>query len=277
MFNKKIKAKLYRKAPAKFLLVKAQGLRRLAGLSLLFSLLFAGLSNPYAAYEQLKNLPESSKTWPVQFNQTISSVPEFIKVFPKEAEKNSFLVFDWTKAQLEGGWPVFAKENKAVDKEAGQSAVVTIVPEKKDYENLPFFIEIPSLGVYEKVSANVNPNDSSEYQTALADGVAHARGSAFPDQDKLVYIFGHSTDGAWNVEAYNAVFYQIKDLKLDEEIILHLGDEKFTYKVTEQHILKSNDVDFVNNAKDEDILLLQTCWPPGTSWQRLFIKAVPQQ
>jgi sortase (surface protein transpeptidase) len=37
----------------------------------------------------------------------------------------------------------------------------------------------------------------------------------------------------------------------------------------------SNEVDFVNNLKEENLLLLQTCWPPGTSWQRLFVRASP--
>jgi len=77
------------------------------------------------------------------------------------------------------------------------------------------------------------------------------------------------------VEAYNAVFYQIKDLQLGEKIVLHLGDKQFIYEVSAQDVVASSEVDFVNNLKEENILLLQTCWPPGTSWQRLFISALP--
>ena len=105
--------------------------------------------------------------------------------------------------------------------------------------------------------------------------MAHAKGSAFPGQDKLVYIFGHSTDGIWNVEAYNAVFYQIKDLEMGDEIVLHLGDDDFKYEVVAKDVIKSTDIDFVNSKQDENLLILQTCWPPGTSWQRLFVTAVP--
>ena len=195
---------------------------------------------------------------------------------PGEAEKSSFAFFDWTKAQLKNTEFIFAKETILVDKEAGQSAVPPVKTEKdKDYTKLPFFIEIPKLNVYEKIQANVNPNLASEYKAALKDGVAHALGSAFPGQEKLIYIFGHSTDGAWNVEAYNAVFYQIKDLQPGDQIILHLGEEKFAYEVSAQNITKSSEVDFVNNLKNQNILLLQTCWPPGTSWQRLFVSALP--
>lgn len=267
--------RFYRKAPVKFLLQQAQSLRKFAAWSLFFAVLFAVLSNPFAVYESLINLPKQAKLWPEQAKALVESVPEFARALPQEAEKNTFAVFDWTKAQLEGGWPVFAKEAKLDDKEAGQSAVIA-GKTAKDYAERPFYIEIPSLEIYEKVQANVNPNDAKEYVAALSDGVAHARGSAFPGQDKLVYIFGHSTDGAWNVEAYNAIFYRIKELAVGEQIILHLGEEKFVYVVSEQSVVKSSDVDFVNDLQGEDLLLLQTCWPPGTTWQRLFIKAVPQ-
>jgi len=64
-------------------------------------------------------------------------------------------------------------------------------------------------------------------------------------------------------------------LAIGEKIILHLGDEQFTYEVSGQDVVASNEVDFVNNLKEENLLLLQTCWPPGTSWQRLFVRASP--
>jgi LPXTG-site transpeptidase (sortase) family protein len=268
MFKKKTRVKFYKKAPVKFLLKQARSLKRWAFFSFTLSIILLVLSNPFIFYEQLKSLPTRVQ----EIRQVASSIPEFIKVFPKEAEKNSFAFFDWTKAQLDNvnHWPIFAKEPSLADKEAGQSAVAN-----KDYAKLAFFIEIPKLNLYEKVQANVDPNNSKEYQTALKEGVAHALNSAFPGENKLIYIFGHSTNGAWNVEAYNAVFYQIKDLEIGDEVILHLGEQKFIYQVSEQNVVKGNEINFVNDRQNEDILLLQTCWPPGTSWQRLFVSAVP--
>ncbi len=266
MFKKKMRVKLYKKAPVKFLLKKARSLKKLAFFSFVLSLLFIFLSNPFLAYEQIKALPNKV----TEVKQVMASIPEFIKVLPSEAEKNSFAFFDWTKTQLDGSWPIFAKESNLADKEAGQSAVAT-----KDYTKLPFFIEIPKLNLYEKVHANVDPNNVKEYQLALEEGVAHALNSSFPGENKLVYVFGHSTNGAWNVEAYNAVFYQIKELEIGDQIILHLGEQKFTYQVSEQNVVKGNEINFVNDRQNQNILLLQTCWPPGTSWQRLFVSAVP--
>ena len=270
MLNRKTRARFYQKAPAKFLLKKAKSLRKLAIASFIFSLVFMFLSNPFLTLAKFKDLPNTLNS----SKAIIASIPEFIRDIPQEAEKNSFDFFDWTKMQLDNSWPIFARETVEENQEAGQSAVpqVTVAP---DYANLPFYIEIPSLEIYEEVHANINPNKPSEYKEALETGVAHARNSAFPGQDKLIYIFGHSTNGLWNVEAYNAVFYQIKDLALGEQIILHLGEEQFVYRVSAQDIIQSSEVDFVNNLKDENILLLQTCWPPGTTWQRLFVSAVP--
>jgi len=270
MFKKKTGIRLYKKAPVKFLLKKTRSLKKLAVFSFVLSLVFIALSNPFTAYEQIKELPNKLN----EFKQIAISIPEFIKVLPNETEKNSFAFFDWTKAQLDGSWPIFAKESNLTDKEAGQSAVAEVT-QIIDYANLPFFIEIPKLNLYEKVQANVDPNNSKEYQVALEEGVAHALNSAFPGENKLIYIFGHSTNGAWNVEAYNAVFYQIKDLVVGDQIILHLGEETFVYQVSEQNVVKGNEINFVNDRQDQNILLLQTCWPPGTSWQRLFISAVP--
>lgn len=260
MFKKRLGQKLYQKAPNEVLVAEAKRLKRLALLSFACAILFLVASNPFFAVAGLKNV--------------LLAIPEFIKVLPGESEKTTFAFFDWTEEQLNNSWPIFAKENTLADKEAGQSAVAPTNSDV-DYEKIPFFIEIPRLKVYEKVHANVNPNDAKEYKTALEEGVAHAFGSAFPGQNKMIYIFGHSTDGAWNVEAFNAVFYQIKELQVGDQIILHFGEQKFFYEVQAQNIVSSEEVDFVNNLKDQPILLLQTCWPPGTSWQRLFVTAVP--
>jgi LPXTG-site transpeptidase (sortase) family protein len=270
MLNKKTRARFYQKAPAKFLLKKASGLKKLAIASFVFSLVFMILSNPFFTLAKFKDLPNVLSN----SKDIISNIPEFIKNLPQETEKNTFAFFDWTKMQLDNSWPIFARETVEESQEAGQSALAQVMA-TPDYADLPFYIEIPSLEIYEEVHANINPNKPAEYKAALETGVAHARNSAFPGQDKLIYIFGHSTNGIWNVEAYNAVFYQIKDLELGEQIILHLGEEKFVYRVSAQDIIQSSEVDFVNNLKDENILLLQTCWPPGTSWQRLFVSAVP--
>lgn len=144
-----------------------------------------------------------------------------------------------------------------------------------DPASLPFSIEITKIGVNDKVIPNVDAKNSTVYSEALKEGVAHGLNSGFPGQGEMIYIFGHSTDFEWNVATYNAIFYKIKDLEIGDEIILHHGSRDYFYQMYEQKIIAKDDTEFVNNMMNEDVLILQTCYPPGTSWQRLIVLAKP--
>lgn len=274
--------RFYKKGPLLFVKRQIRSLQKLAGAAFLFALLFLFLSNPFTALHSLQNLPytiarlpESRQKWRENILSVLQSIPEFLAVFPSELEKQSFAFFDWSAEQF-ADLKVFAKGEQLTDSEAGPSAVPDLQAEPTvDPATLPFFIEIKKLNLYEKVLPNVSANNEKEYTAALKEGVAHAKGSAFPGQGKLIYIFGHSTDYSWNVSTYNAVFYQVKDLQAGDLITLYLGEQRFDYRVSKTEVVASKDVDYVNNKQAEDMLLLQTCWPPGTSWKRIFVQALP--
>jgi len=152
---------------------------------------------------------------------------------------------------------------------------------KVEFESIPapvdadFGIVIPKIGVNAKVIANVSPEIPQEFSRALKKGVAHAAGTSLPNQDGLVFIFGHSTDYAWNVSRYNAIFYQIKDLEIGDEINLFYQGRRYFYKVTEKRIVAAKDTSFLKGKSDNKELILQTCWPPGTTKERLLVFAKP--
>lgn len=152
---------------------------------------------------------------------------------------------------------------------------------KVEFEPVPapvdanFGIVIPKIGVNSKVIPNVDPNIPREFSLALKKGVAHAAGSALPsDEEGIIFIFGHSTDYPWNVSRYNAIFYQIKDLEIGDEINLFYQGKRYFYKVTEKRIVGAKDTSFLSNQSGK-VLILQTCWPPGTTKERLLIFAKP--
>ena len=149
------------------------------------------------------------------------------------------------------------------------------VVEEVDKSTLPFEIRIPDIGVDSKVFSNIDASNPAEYESVLKEGVAHAYGSVFPGDDGMIYIFGHSTDYAWNVETYNALFYEVKDLQPGADVFLELGDDIFEYRVKEQHVIQPGDLSFLQQFADQNVLLLQTCYPPGTTWQRLIVVAEP--
>lgn len=147
-----------------------------------------------------------------------------------------------------------------------------LVPESTD-----FGIVIPKIGANAKVIPNVDPTNQDEFLPILQQGVAHARGTVFPGMKGNIYLFAHSTDNFWNVGRYNAVFYLLKDLTVGDEIVMFFENRRYNYIIEQSVIANPEEVSLlVDNQRNEERLILQTCWPPGTTWKRLFIIAKPK-
>lgn len=137
-----------------------------------------------------------------------------------------------------------------------------------------FSIYIPKIGAKAKIIANVNSVNDKEMKEKLEKGVAHAAGTSLPGEEGGVYLFAHSTDSTFNIAAYNAVFYLLRDLVENDQIYVFFGGELYKYKVTQKHIVEGGDTSWLTKAKEgQQRLILQTCWPPGTTWKRLIVVA----
>ena len=141
-----------------------------------------------------------------------------------------------------------------------------------------FSIIIPKIGASAKIYPNVDPSNENEFLPILLKGVAHAKGTVFPGQKGNTYLFAHSTDNFWDVGRYNAVFYLLKDLVPGDEIIIYFQNKRYDYIVKSSKIVDPSDTSNITNAQklDKQQLILQTCWPPGTTWQRLLVFAEPK-
>lgn len=141
-----------------------------------------------------------------------------------------------------------------------------------------FSILIPKIGASAKVFPNIDPSNEDEFKKVLLQGVAHARGTVFPGIKGNTYLFAHSTDNFWDVGRYNAVFYLLKDLTPGDEIVIFFENKRYNYIVKNTKIVNPSDVSYIVNAQkqDKEVLILQTCWPPGTAWQRLIVFAEPK-
>ena len=140
-----------------------------------------------------------------------------------------------------------------------------------------FSILIPRLGASTKVFPNIDPSNQNEFLPILQRGVAHAKGTVFPGMQGNIYLFAHSTDNFWDVGRYNAVFYLLKDLKPGDDIVIFFENQRHNYVVAESKVVDSKDVSFITQAKNgKEQLILQTCWPPGTTWKRLLVFARPK-
>lgn len=133
-------------------------------------------------------------------------------------------------------------------------------------------VVIPDLFLDEPVIYNVDPNDSISYLSALKKGIAQASATRLPDSGGLGYYFAHSSNPSF-ARQFNAVFYLLGKLKGGEPIILWHEGKDYHYTVYETKVTTPMDVSFLTAQYPAETIVLQTCWPPGTSLNRLLVFA----
>lgn len=213
-----------------------------------------------------------------------------VKLHPSLAERFSFYILRGFGAGLIAFavvgiifsfWPIISqeflyrfgtKEQVQIDKFAqiigrSQAAELGLDPY--------FSIYIPKIDAKAKVVPNVDPGSPSDYLKALSEGVAHAQGTNFPGQGKTIYLFSHSTDSPINISRYNAVFYLLRKLTKGDRVILYFLNREHQYVVTDEFVTAANDTSWLKDDGSGERLILQTCDPPGTSWNRLLVVARP--
>ena len=140
-----------------------------------------------------------------------------------------------------------------------------------------FSILIPKIGASAKVFSNIDPSNENEFLKILSEGVAHSSGTFFPGMKGNIYMFAHSTDNFWDVGRYNAIFYLLKDLSPGDDIVVYFENQRHNYVVKESRVVDADDVSFITQSNTgKEVLILQTCYPPGTTWKRLLVFAEPK-
>ena len=140
-----------------------------------------------------------------------------------------------------------------------------------------YIIQIPKILAYSRVIENVSPFDQAEYDRILKNNVvAEAKDSNSPGggNGKLTYIFAHSSNNNLGMLRTNAVFYLLGELQKEDIVYLNYQNKEFKYKVFDKKIVGAKDLDYLNYSDpNKEVLILQTCWPIGTDWNRLLILA----
>jgi LPXTG-site transpeptidase (sortase) family protein len=134
-------------------------------------------------------------------------------------------------------------------------------------------IVIPTLYIQEMVIPQVNAADKLVYMPALKQGIAHAAGTALAGEPGLGYYFAHSSGLDAPLHGGRAVFYLLGKLEAGDEVILYRAGERYEYRVSEKKVVEATDLTFLNDAGDDERIVLQTCWPVGTSSKRLLVMA----
>jgi LPXTG-site transpeptidase (sortase) family protein len=133
--------------------------------------------------------------------------------------------------------------------------------------------------VIEKINANaaiipdVDAGNQAEYVKALTKGVAQAKGSTNPGENGNLFLFSHSTDAPWNIVRYNAIFFLLRELEVGDRVSIFYQGKRFDYIVYDKTIANADDISYLTNRYDKPVLTLQTCDPPGTTANRLIVRA----
>lgn len=143
-----------------------------------------------------------------------------------------------------------------------------IKPVSTDYS-----LVIEKINANAKVIANVDPGVEKEYTAALKEGIAEAKGSTKPGEAGNLFLFSHSTDAPWNIARYNAIFYLLRELEPGDRAIIFYQGRRYDYIVFDKTITNPSDISFLVNRYDRAVLTMQTCDPPGTTLNRLIVRA----
>lgn len=133
----------------------------------------------------------------------------------------------------------------------------------------PLKILISKIGVDSAV-ANPLSNNISTLNNALKLGAVRYPDSGFLDEDKNIFIFGHSTSLETNT-VYYKTFNNLNKLVVGDEIILRSAENEYIYKVASVSITNTED-GLISFGNDKE-LILSTCNTLGQKEERIIVNA----
>ena len=134
--------------------------------------------------------------------------------------------------------------------------------------------KIPKINIASQIISNVDPFNETEYRKSLEKGIAHAKNTSLPGEKSTTFLFAHSSDLPWRITRYNIAFFRLPELKRGDSINIFRNGKTYKYKVSDKKTVWPNEVNYLLDTKKNQ-LILQTCVPIGTSFQRLLVFADP--
>ena len=122
---------------------------------------------------------------------------------------------------------------------------------------------------------DVDPLDSNIYQQALSKGVALANTSANLNEMGRSFLFAHSSANFYEASRYNSIFYLVNKLEKADIFYITYDGHLYEYKMTGREYVSPENSELMYAKTDNPTkeLYLMTCWPPGTTVERLIIKS----
>jgi LPXTG-site transpeptidase (sortase) family protein len=178
-------------------------------------------------------------------------------------------IFFYPIAELELGYAI-GQATGSMQNKYGQYPESYI---RAEYDDRDFVVLIPKIGADSGVIKNVDPLDEKVYNKALAKGIAHALGSALPNENGNTFLFAHSAVNYYKVEKYNVQFYLLDKIVPGDKIYIMYEDKLYTYDVKEVKLVDPKEISYLAQPNHSHNLTLMTCWPAGVNYKRLLVLA----
>ena len=124
-------------------------------------------------------------------------------------------------------------------------------------------------------------SQSAEEKAMLKDlegGVNHYPKSAAPGQNGNAVISGHSSNYFWIKGDYNYIFKDLNNLEPGDVITATTIQKNgriitYNYKISDKFVTSPDDERIFEEIDELPTITLSTCWPLGTNFKRLIVKA----
>jgi LPXTG-site transpeptidase (sortase) family protein len=135
--------------------------------------------------------------------------------------------------------------------------------------NVADSIVIPKININAPIVFPKNTDEKNLFKE-LENGTVHYPGSVNPGKVGNSILLGHSSAYPWYKGQYGSVFSLLNRLDENDEIIIFYKKHKYVYRITHKKIV--NDTAVVNKQESKSQIVLLSCWPVGTTWNRIMIK-----
>ena len=133
----------------------------------------------------------------------------------------------------------------------------------QNQNNIPTRIVLPSVNIDLPINSSKIVNGYWELSETTA---SYGLGSGIPGTNSNTVIFAHAREG---------LFYNLKDVKVNDTIYVLTNNKWYRYKVNKITAVFPNQVDVIRPTKNE-VLTLYTCTGFADE-KRLIVQAIPQR
>ena len=138
-----------------------------------------------------------------------------------------------------------------------------------------FYLRIDKIDLFKAIVQDVDPRYKDEYVESWNKGVSHGKFTATPDQIGITYLFSHAVSNSRNALDENAWFTHMDDLVEGDEVIIYYKGTKYTYEVSEIHIVTPEATGFYTGVAPVQKVRMQFCGPPtGSLASRTLVDAL---